>query len=243
MYDTGLLVHETGIKDIVFYSSIDSTNLKAAALAKKGKRDFLILAEEQRSGRGRLDRSWLSVNGGIYMSLCRDVNAYALEPQLFSVAAAIAVIETVSVHNIEGNYRWPNDILVNGRKISGILCEMIDNAIIIGIGLNTNNNLFPEEISGIATSMSLEAGCTVDNDATLTALLNNLEKKLKEPSSVETFLSGNPMKGKKVNIRTGGSLFNGIVKGFNKDGSIIIENDMEARTFIAGDVELIREEY
>ena len=68
MYDTGLLAHKTGIKDIVFYSSIDSTNLKAAALAKKGKRDFLILAEEQRSGRGRLDRSWLAVKGGIYMT-------------------------------------------------------------------------------------------------------------------------------------------------------------------------------
>lgn len=241
MYDTELIAQSTGIVSIIYSKSIDSTNRLAVSLANKGKTDFAVIADEQTEGRGRFDRKWESETGGIYITVCRSIDDYLIQPQLFSICAAMAVIRTAAECSLKNTeYRWPNDVLIGGRKISGILAELAGSKIAIGIGLNLNNT-FPDDLSGKATSIAIETGRVFDKNDVTIKLLNHLENILREPESVSAFMESSAMIGKTVSIVSGKDRIAGIVKGFSIEGGIIIKSGDTVRTFLAGDVTLLRE--
>lgn len=241
MYDTELIAQSTGIVNIIYCRSVDSTNRLAVSLANKGKADFAVIADEQTEGRGRFNRKWESDSGGIYLTICRSIDDYLIQPQLFSICAAMAVMRTAdecSLKNID--YRWPNDVLIGGRKISGILAELAGSKIVIGIGLNLNNT-FPDELTSKATSIAIETGRLFDKNDVTIKLLNHLENILREPEIVDDFMGNSAMIGKTVSIVSGKDRITGTVKGFSKEGGIIIKSGDAAGTFLAGDVTLLRE--
>lgn len=153
-------------KEVLYFDTIDSTNTKAQELAEKGyPSGTLIVADKQESGKGRRGRSWVSPSGtGIFMTLMIKPDINPNNASMLTLVAALAVAKAItSVTGEEAMIKWPNDIVVNGKKVCGILTEMnaqfdYINHIVVGIGINVHNESFPEEISQMASSLMIEAG-------------------------------------------------------------------------------------
>lgn len=153
-------------KEVLYFDTIDSTNTKAQELAEKGyPSGTLVVADKQESGKGRRGRSWVSPSGtGIFMTLMIKPDINPNNASMLTLVAALAVAKAItSVTGEEAMIKWPNDIVVNGKKVCGILTEMnaqfdYINHIVVGIGINVHNESFPEEISRMASSLMIEAG-------------------------------------------------------------------------------------
>ena len=153
-------------KEVLYFDTIDSTNTKAQELAEKGYQSgTLVVADKQESGRGRRGRNWVSPSGtGIFMTLMIKPDINPNNASMLTLVAALAVAKAItSVTGEEALIKWPNDIVVNGKKVCGILTEMnaqfdYINHIVVGIGINVHNESFPEEISQMASSLMIEAG-------------------------------------------------------------------------------------
>ena len=153
-------------KEVLYFDTIDSTNIKALELAEKGyPSGTLVVADKQESGKGRRGRSWVSPSGtGIFMTLMIKPDINPNNASMLTLVAALAVAKAItSVTGEEAMIKWPNDIVVNGKKVCGILTEMnaqfdYINHIVVGIGINVHNESFPEEISQMASSLMIEAG-------------------------------------------------------------------------------------
>ena len=153
-------------KEVLYFDTIDSTNTKAQELAEKGyPSGTLVVADKQESGKGRRGRSWVSPSGtGIFMTLMIKPDINPNNASMLTLVAALAVAKAItSVTGEEALIKWPNDIVVNGKKVCGILTEMnaqfdYINHIVVGIGINVHNESFSEEISQMASSLMIEAG-------------------------------------------------------------------------------------
>lgn len=153
-------------KEVLYFDTIDSTNTKAQELAEKGyPSGTLVVADKQESGKGRRGRSWVSPSGtGIFMTLMIKPDINPNNASMLTLVAALAVAKAItSVTGEEAMIKWPNDIVVNGKKVCGILTEMnaqfdYINHIVVGIGINVHNESFTEEISQMASSLMIEAG-------------------------------------------------------------------------------------
>lgn len=153
-------------KEVLYFDTIDSTNTKAQELAEKGyPSGTLIVADKQESGKGRRGRSWVSPSGtGIFMTLMIKPDINPNNASMLTLVAALAVAKAItSVTGEKALIKWPNDIVVNGKKVCGILTEMdaqfdYINHTVVGIGINVHNESFPEEISQMASSLMIEAG-------------------------------------------------------------------------------------
>lgn len=153
-------------KEVLYFDTIDSTNIKAQELAEKDyPSGTLVVADKQESGKGRRGRSWVSPSGtGIFMTLMIKPDINPNNASMLTLVAALAVAKAItSVTGEEAMIKWPNDIVVNGKKVCGILTEMnaqfdYINHIVVGIGINVHNESFPEEISQMASSLMIEAG-------------------------------------------------------------------------------------
>ena len=152
--------------EILYFDSIDSTNTKAQELAEKGyPSGTLVVADKQIAGKGRRGRNWESPSGcGIFMTLMLKPDINPNNASMLTLVSALAVAKALAdITGKDAKIKWPNDIVIDGRKVCGILTEMSAqfdyiNNIVIGIGINVNNNSFPEEISATASSLRLLSG-------------------------------------------------------------------------------------
>ncbi len=169
--------------EIKFYSKLNSTNQKAKELAKTGAKAWtIIVAETQKIGRGQQKKFWFSPKGGLYFSII-------LKPQKISDLEKITLNSAKCVANIlkkkfrlNPEIKWPNDVLINNKKIAGILVENVIGkdikVCICGIGLNTNIKKFPKELKKTATSIMIETKRQINNEQILNTILKELQKKL-----------------------------------------------------------------
>ena len=152
-------------QEIAYFDEIDSTNIKAKELAEQGyPNGTLVVADQQVSGRGRRGRSWESPSGtGIFMTLMLKPEINPNSASMLTLVAALAVAKAIKdVTGLDAQIKWPNDIVINGKKICGILTEMSAqfdyiNHIVIGIGINVHNEVFSDEIAHMASSLLLES--------------------------------------------------------------------------------------
>ena len=143
---------------IYHFKSLTSTQDKAKEFAKKGLSNIIVAADIQTKGRGRFKRKWHSGKGSLSMSiLLKPKNIKNL--QYLTFAAAIAVVNSIkNVSKLKTSIKWPNDVHYKGKKLCGILTEVVfgkENYVVVGIGLNANQNKLPEEINNIATSLRI----------------------------------------------------------------------------------------
>lgn len=175
---------------IYFYEETDTTNNRARELALEGAPEgTLVVAEKQTAGRGRRGKVWESPLGtGIWMSLVLRPQIMPAEASVLTLLCGLATAEAIEVETgLSAGIKWPNDILINGKKAVGILtemdCEMSEvHFVIPGIGINVNTASFPPEIAEIATSLYLECGKTVSRRRLVHRVLERLEE------HYETFL-------------------------------------------------------
>ncbi|MFR8713128.1 biotin--[acetyl-CoA-carboxylase] ligase [Anaerotignum lactatifermentans] len=175
---------------IYFYEETDTTNNRARELALEGAPEgTLVVAEKQTAGRGRRGKVWESPLGtGIWMSLVLRPQIAPAEASVLTLLCGLATAEAIEAETgLSAGIKWPNDILINGKKAVGILtemdCEMSEvHFVIPGIGINVNTASFPPEIAEIATSLYLECGKTVSRRRLVHKVLERLEE------HYETFL-------------------------------------------------------
>jgi BirA family biotin operon repressor/biotin-[acetyl-CoA-carboxylase] ligase len=167
---------------IEVHRSVDSTNTVAKQRARAGAaHGTVILAEEQTAGRGRMQRSFFSPAGdGIYMSLIIRPDAQVADVAAVTVVAALAVADAIAaLTDAKPRIKWPNDVLLDGRKVCGILTEAAVAAesgqaayLVIGIGVNVHNRELPDELKSVAVSLQLASAGRVDRNALVAAILD-----------------------------------------------------------------------
>ncbi len=245
-------------KPLHFFSTIDSTNVYAARLAREGaSAGTVVIADEQTGGKGRLGRSWISPPGvNLYLSLIlRPPVTTAVAPQL-NLLAAVAVADAIlEVSSLTPSIKWPNDVLVDGKKVCGILAEMQTGAgvlqsVVLGIGVNVNAPLsaFPPELHDKASSLFLVGGCMLDRAAFTAALLTHLEK-FYVLWLEQGFLAIRPawerhaaaLIGRDITVAAPEGTIAGVVLGLDSDGALLLQerNDGMPRRVLAGDVTVI----
>ena len=239
-------------RKILYQEEMDSTNTEAKRQALEENHGLLIIAEEQTLGRGRRGRSWNSPKGtGIWMSLLLQPKEISIQSEktvlsakkasMLTLVTALSVAEAISEETgLEAFIKWPNDIVINNRKVCGILTEMsADNDgihyVVIGIGINVNTREFPEEIREIATSLWLEqkkAG--IDRASLVAAILGKLElyfEQFLEAEDLSFLLEEYNKKlvnfGKEVKVLgcDGQEENSGTAKGINKEGALLVETE------------------
>jgi BirA family biotin operon repressor/biotin-[acetyl-CoA-carboxylase] ligase len=163
---------------IEWHAEIDTTMRAAERVADAGAAAGTVVgAEMQRAGQGRQGREWYSPAGeGLYFT---EILRLELPPQrapVVTLALGVAVADVVQLRTgLECDLRWPNDVLVNGRKVCGILTELHNGAILAGVGLNVNQTEFPAALAGIATSLRLEGGENYGREALLAGLVRSID--------------------------------------------------------------------
>lgn len=206
------------------YNELSSTNLEAVQMAKKGASDgTIILADMQSSGRGRHGKNWISPKGNLYTSIIiRD----AIQLTHFTFITAVAVGDTLLAlsANLDLKYKWPNDILVDNKKIAGILLETEANAnwLVIGIGINILSS--PE----YAISLNQVCNSNISSLTLLKELINNFDR-IRQKWLSEGFLPIRKMwlerahmVGSLINVKIGGHLYSGKFFDIDQEGKIVI---------------------
>ncbi|MEH7109315.1 biotin--[acetyl-CoA-carboxylase] ligase [Bacillus sp. JJ1764] len=181
----GLVTEFIG-KNIYYQETVDSTQKIANQLASSDSPEgTVVIAEEQKSGKGRMNRKWHSPKyTGIWMSLILRPNIQLIKAPQLTLLTAVAIVQAIEeTTGIVPEIKWPNDLLVNGKKITGILTELQAEAdrihsIIIGMGINVNQKKedFPEDIQKIASSLYIEKGETVSRANLIRNICKHFEK-------------------------------------------------------------------
>ncbi|MGE3062741.1 MAG: biotin--[acetyl-CoA-carboxylase] ligase [bacterium] len=241
MLDAVKLKKYLEFENYALLDSVDSTNDYVSARIAEGKNSLLAVADSQSNGKGRFSRKWISEKGGLYFSFTRDLSSIGYPLQLYPIACSIGVLkylESLSIPLLR--YKWPNDILVKDRKISGILCELTDKAVIAGIGVNINIKNIPNELSYIATSVYF----IKRREYSLTDAVVSIVKGIGSVENAEqilNFLDNSGMKGRRIVFQAQENQVEGIVHGFKENGEIILKTDKGHESFIAGDVSFVRD--
>lgn len=246
---------EIGHKIIHFFRT-ESTNSVALALdAQNGPHGTVVIAEEQTAGRGRLGRNWYSEkSSGIYASIILRPSLPPAAAPILTLLAGVAVRHAVgSATGLESDIRWPNDVLVNGRKVCGILTEMkaeVDrlHMVVLGIGINVNHTSMPEELREIATSLALESGGHYSRLHVLAELLRSVERyyhmHLREgrASIVRDWSAASSYaEGKRVHVKAGGNDYSGVTAGLDASGALKIRrDDGRQELLVAGEITELR---
>ena len=236
-----------------FYK-IDSTNTAAMAAAAAGAPEgSVFIAEEQTAGRGRGSHSWQSArSAGIYCSVVLRPALPPSEVLVLALAAGLAVraaIEQVD-SRVTADLKWPNDVLIAGQKVCGILTEMNAEAtrvryIVVGIGINVNQPAFPKELEGEATSLRLTTGSEWSRVELAAALLKSLDREyrllIEHPDARQSILrrfteQSSWVRGKQVRIEENGSRIEGTTEGLDDRGFLLVRTAQGVQTVLSGTV-------
>ena len=239
-------------RKIHYYQVLSSTNKLAKNLALHGASEgTLVIAEKQTEGKGRLNRKWFSPNGGLWFSIILKPKIKTFEASKLTFPISLAIAETIrKTFNLNVEIKWPNDILINNRKVCGILTESVTKEkklkfVVVGIGLNVNINLkeFPENLRCSATTLKEELKRNVKLEHLLCELLFQIEREyelfLNEDfrKILERWKNFASFLGKRIKILMNGKLYEGIAEDVDNEGKLVVKFlDGTVRNFVAGEL-------
>ncbi|MBW1677282.1 MAG: biotin--[acetyl-CoA-carboxylase] ligase [Deltaproteobacteria bacterium] len=250
----GLETKVLGKRDIVCFTEADSTNTRAKDLATRGAPEgALVLSEKQTSGRGTKARNWFSPpRDGIYLSLILRPAIPPREAPVITLLTAVAVAEALlSLTRLKIAIKWPNDILVSGKKLAGILTEMTTQGdsidyIVVGLGLNVNTPRFPDYIRDKATSILIETGKRFSRVKVIREYLKWYEAYYEVFKNIgfepvrKRWRKLTNMIGQQITVEMIDKRYSGEVQDIDKDGALIITDGTgESHRIIFGDVTVI----
>ena len=238
--------------EVRYFDTLDSTNICAKRMAEEGAPNgTLVIADKQTAGRGRCGRVWETPKGtAIAMTLLMRPNLRPEKASMLTLVMGMAVTRAVNeLYSLNCQIKWPNDIIINGKKLVGILTEMstqIDyiNHVTIGVGINVNLTEFPEEIRETATSLRLECGHVVKRAPLIAAVMKRFEQ------NYTVFLEHGDLSGLKerysellvnkdreVRILGAKEQYNAYALGINQTGELIVrKEDGTEEAVYAGEV-------
>ena len=251
---SGIVTRRIG-QVIHLFHVVDSTNDEAKALAVRGALEgTVVIADAQERGRGRMGRSWTSPHGvGVYLSVILRPAIQPHDAPSLTLLGAVAVAEAIEkVTGLAAGVKWPNDLIVRGRKVGGILGEVAAETshlhyVVLGIGINVNQTegSFEGELRHTATSLRIEAGRSLDRTALIRSLCEALDR------WYDRFLSEGPAPvlerlrrscltlGQRVVARSGDQQLCGLAVDLDDSGALLIQDaNQRLHRLIAGDVTL-----
>lgn len=239
-------------KNLYYYEDTDSTNADAMRLGEEGaEHGTLVVANHQNKGRGRRGRVWQSpVGTTISMSFLVKPEIAPGKASMLTLVMALAVAKGIEeACDLSTAIKWPNDILVNGKKVCGILTEMkaeMDyiHGVIIGVGINVNVESFPEDLQSMATSLILEKGRKVSRAEVIERVAENFEEYYEKFMETEDLSLLRDLyeerlisKGKSVKVLDPQGEYTGISKGITDTGELVVETqDGKEQQVYAGEV-------
>jgi BirA family biotin operon repressor/biotin-[acetyl-CoA-carboxylase] ligase len=239
-------------KHVVYYKSVSSTMEIARKLAKDGAAEgTVVIADNQTSGRGRSGKTWLSPDGNLAISIILHPSLENLSKLIMT--SSLAVVNSVKMMTgIEANIKWPNDIIIRGKKVCGILIENeikgnMVNFSIVGIGINIDLNPleFPE-ISAVATSLSHESSKEISKAELICVVLSELERQyLLFQSGIDVYnewYKHIETIGKVITVKSGETFIKGKAETITENGNLILR-DLDGRVseIISGEVTIFKQ--
>ena len=242
-------------REIHLFSEISSTNTVAMEMASKGAPEgVVVIAETQSGGKGRLGRKWISPKGNLYFSVILRPDMPLHKAPLSTLMGAVAVASAIrNVCQVQAAIKWPNDILIAGKKVSGLLTEMSAEQdrirhIVLGIGVDVNMDLeiLPSDIRALTTSLAQEAGRKINRTALLQEILRELDHGYQmlvhDPAQVlREWETLNMTLGSRIAVSGASEVLEGLAQGIDVEGRLIVKlDDGTVRTVAAGDVTIVK---
>jgi BirA family biotin operon repressor/biotin-[acetyl-CoA-carboxylase] ligase len=249
---------------LLFFSSTESTNDVASALASRGNAGAVVVADAQTAGRGRRGRTWFSPSGaGLYVSVILEPGGARREPEralaLLTLAAGVALAD--AVHRATGlapDIKWPNDLLVGGRKLAGILAEGISatpvrlepdatysqvTRVVLGYGINVQSTAYPPELGDRATSLESELGRPIDRATLCAETIASLAARYDDllagrfDAILDAWHARAPgSRGARVQWETPEGPQSGITDGVDAMGALLVRAGARVERLVAGEV-------
>jgi BirA family biotin operon repressor/biotin-[acetyl-CoA-carboxylase] ligase len=238
-------------KQLVFRETADSTQNLAISLAgKPGSHGAVVIAEQQKSGRGRQKRKWLSPKGGVWLSVVLKPAIPTARITLLPFVAALAACDAIKATGLDARLKWPNDVMISGKKVAGILLDISAEAdqvnyAVIGIGINANvdSAAVSARFDGIkVTSISDELGHSISRLDLTKSLLENLEQYYLEMEQrgpdaiIQKWKKNSDMLGRKIAVTQNDMTIHGVAADVNGDGSLLLRTDHGSVNVISGDI-------
>ncbi len=241
-------------RNIEYFKETESTNIIAREMAGSVEEGTVVIAESQTGGRGRLGRKWISPEGGIWLSIILKPGIQPLYAPRITLMAGVSAAKTIRSFGLPAKIKWPNDVLINGKKVCGILTEieaeidMIDYCVVgIGIDANVDTESFPEEFRDSSTSLKKELGHEINRVDFVQKLMLEFEalylifQKNGFPSILEEWRGMSATIGEWVKITTQNRTIYGEAIGVDNEGALILETDEgKLEKIVAGNCEHLR---
>jgi BirA family biotin operon repressor/biotin-[acetyl-CoA-carboxylase] ligase len=247
LLDIVKLHHMIPTRAVQWFVRLPSTMHRAAELAEQGApHGTMVGASEQTAGEGRLGRTWHSpADQGLYLTFILRPELPSKDAPLLTMCIGLAVVEALVKHtSLQFDIRWPNDVLVNGRKIAGILVKYEKGAFLAGIGINVLQESFPTDLATPGTSLAMEGCKDFPGEEFIVSLGDLVESYLKmlTEGGKEGILNvfshqSSYVRGRRVEVDFGGRVEHGTTDGLNEDGYLWLRlPNGERRLVVAGGV-------
>lgn len=237
--------------NIIRFLSIDSTNEYLKKNYENLNHETICVANTQTAGRGRYERLWHDDGSSCLFSILLKEKLIQDKISMYSLLTAYATHKVLSKYHKNLSIKWPNDILLNGKKVAGILLEsrIKENdiqAIIIGIGINTNTKVFNHEIKNIATSFLKETDQSIDHDSLIIEIFQTLKDSIEclktDHHHIIHYLNHyHILNNKEISYTENGKHLRGIVKSISHEGKLIITRDQQFYELSSGEIIIEKE--
>jgi len=229
-------VRQSWRQPVSYFATLDSTMLEAARLAEAGcAHGTVVIADEQTAGQGRHGRRWHSEPGaGLYASIVLRPDLRPDSLPVLTLALGLAAADAIAdTSGLKCDLRWPNDVMLEGRKVAGILVQLLDSVAIAGIGINVNHLAFPKEIAAEATSLRIVSNRLYSREQLLVTLLEAVERNcgvLAGEDGRQKILMmfsrrSSYARNKRVTVDQGQSIVEGTTAGLDPSGFLILRKD------------------
>jgi BirA family biotin operon repressor/biotin-[acetyl-CoA-carboxylase] ligase len=238
-------------KKIFHFKTIDSTNRYARMLIKENIDDgTVVIADTQTGGRGRKNRKWSSNIGGLWFSVILRPRISSRRGMVVTMAASISVTSSINkLYGLNAEIKWPNDVLINGKKVCGILTEIVTeddeiSSLVVGLGVNVNNNL-GIELKKVATSLKIEIGKDLSIMELLSDIIRNFDKNyVKIKFDDYAFLKNKwnqyaNIIGRKIEVTEENKKTTGVVIDVDNDGFLILKKGKKKVRIDNGDIKYL----
>ncbi|MDX1680595.1 MAG: biotin--[acetyl-CoA-carboxylase] ligase [Akkermansiaceae bacterium] len=227
---------------LLIRDSVDSTNDSLRDLARDGApHGLVLLAREQRRGRGRRGNTWSAPAGEnlTFSVLLRPEQSKPLWPRL-ALASGLALAEALESYGLQAGIKWPNDVWIGMRKVAGILVEAGEDFVIVGIGINVGTTKFPPEIAATATSLQLAMGTAPACEEVLCGFIQRFAIRqggidADFPGLVEAIKQRCVLSGERVMLQTSSGPKSGVVKGIGSGGELLLDTPDGTESLIQAD--------
>lgn len=239
-------------RNFIYAEEVDSTNSFLLEKYSDNQNGTVILAENQSAGRGRMDRVWYSQKDSnlTFSILLKGNKKLNKKINLINFSAALAVaISIENLYQLRTEVKWPNDILISGKKVSGILLESTSSGskidkIVVGIGINLNQTVFQGSYNIQPTSLKYETGSTIERERFLAELLNLFEELLGKVTTESNFILREwrqrcSMIGEKITVSYGKETMYGIFDDIDENGFLLLKTRDKIQKIHFGDVSIV----